>query len=127
MMISRSLASSLKGVFTGFNLLPDTRKSNPSKASPVKAVHQLLFDEEESSHRSVFPRDLEGQDYRPDTDQPFFADQTQTTGPNMTLNDQETLLVENEDTPQVLNFHMIPVPECQNEDDLEEGPINPQT
>lgn len=43
----------------------------------------------------------------------------------MTLNDQETLLVENEDTPQVLNFHMIPVPECQNEDDLEEGPINP--
>jgi hypothetical protein len=49
MMIRKSLASSLKNVFTGFNLLGggDVRNSSPNKLiSPSKLAHKLFIEEE---------------------------------------------------------------------------------
>jgi hypothetical protein len=47
MKLSKSLASSLKGVFTGFN--QDVRKSSPEKVSPVKVQHQRFVNEDDES------------------------------------------------------------------------------
>lgn len=75
----KALAASLKGAFTGFNLLPDVRKSSPTKLSALKGAVQLIDEpENEEERKSIITlekgtgaRDLEAQE-RLDSEQPFF-------------------------------------------------------
>ena len=68
----RSLAASLKGSFKGFSLIPpDTRKSSPTKLSPLKGSHHKLENEDDDEvNRSGILNDLESQQ-RMDSEMPL--------------------------------------------------------
>lgn len=61
LFLKKSLAASLKGVFSGFNLLPESRKSSPTKlqAQQSSGKHHILVNEEEEERKSYDMRDLE--------------------------------------------------------------------
>lgn len=84
LFLKKSLAASLKGVFSGFNLIPDNimRRSSPTKLSALKhnggGSHQQLIDEDvPKTDRSDTAGlgDLEAQE-RMDSELPLYENQT---------------------------------------------------